>query len=44
MLEIIEEKIENLEEIGTLELCSTTTTCSSLDVEDIDVEIAAENA
>lgn len=44
MLEIVIEKIENLEEIGTFEPCSSSTTCTSLDVEDADLEIAAAEA
>ncbi|GGK33942.1 hypothetical protein GCM10010124_28150 [Pilimelia terevasa] len=36
--EIVEEQVDSLESVGVEEGCSTTTTCSSLDVSDVEFE------
>ncbi|HEY0484915.1 MAG TPA: hypothetical protein VGD72_01540 [Mycobacteriales bacterium] len=36
--QIVDETVESLEEIGVAEGCSTSTTCTSLDVSDVEFE------
>jgi hypothetical protein len=38
ILEIVEEQVSSLEEIGVEEGCSSSTTCSSLDISDVEFE------